>query len=308
MYRTAIRANTRFAPTPLRPLKFQGVPPYVGNLIVQRLQVRPLRRKRLKIVAENIEITNRVIEKALAEMDPGPVKAMAKQCEAGGADIIDINPGPLTRDGEKKMTFLVRTIQDSVSLPLSIDTSNPMAMAAGLKACKNKPVINGFSLEPAKVERILPLAREFDCDIIGFLVHTNGMVPSNANERLELAVQLFTAYNEMGLEPERLIIDPVLAPLMWEDGSAQAVELINVIKMLPDLLGFPVRTVVGISNLTSGKGIKEKKLLLEEVYLSMLAAAGLDMVLLNMFHQRTVSVVRACNAITNRRIFSWEDI
>ena len=262
----------------------------------------------MKIVAENIEITNRVIEKALAEMDPGPVKAMAKQCETGGADIIDINPGPLTRDGEKKMTFLVRTIQDSVSLPLSIDTSNPTAIAAGLKACKKKPVINGFSLEPAKVERILPLAREFDCDIIGFLVHTNGMVPSNADERLELAVQLFTAYNEMGLEPERLIIDPVLAPLMWEDGSAQAVELINVIKMLPDLLGFPVRTVVGISNLTSGKVIKEKKLLLEEVYLSMLAAAGLDMVLLNMFHQRTVSVVRACNAITNRGIFSWEDI
>ena len=241
-------------------------------------------------------------------MDPGPVKALAEQLEAGGADMIDINPGPLTRDGEEKMTFLVKTIQDSVNIPLSIDTSNPIAMAAGLKACKDKPVINGFSLEPAKLERILPLAREFDCDIIGFLLHTDGMVPSSADERLELAVQLFTAYNEMGLDSGKLIIDPVLAPLMWEDGSVQAMELINVIKMLPDLLGFPVRTVVGISNLTSGKGIKEKKLLLEEVYLSMLAAAGLDMALLNMFHQRTVSVARACNAITSRGIFSWEDI
>ncbi|MBW1766324.1 MAG: dihydropteroate synthase [Deltaproteobacteria bacterium] len=262
----------------------------------------------MQIIADNIQITNPVIARALSEMDPLPIQDLAKKCEAAGADIIDINPGPLTRDGEEKMTFLVDAIQQVSGLPLSLDTSNPSAMAAGLKACRKKPVINGFSLEPAKLKKILPLAREFDCHIIGFLLYSNGMVPGNAEERLNLAVQLFEAFNEKGIEPGRLIIDPVLAPVMWEDGSRQAMELLTVIRMLPDLLGFPVKTIVGLSNLTSGKGPKEKKLFLEEVYLSMLASAGLDKVLMNIFHQNTVSVARACDAITRQGIFSWEEV
>jgi 5-methyltetrahydrofolate corrinoid/iron sulfur protein methyltransferase len=263
---------------------------------------------RMQIIADNIQITNPLIAGALKEMDPLPVQDLAKKCEAAGADIIDINPGPLTRDGEKKMTFLVEAVQQVCNLPLSLDTSNPSAMAAGLKVCREKPVINGFSLEPAKIENILPLATEFDCDIIGFLLYPNGMVPGNDEERLNLAVQIFDAFNEKGIEPQRLIIDPVLAPLMWEDGSRQAMELLNAIRMLPDLLGFPVNTIVGLSNLTSGKGPKEKKLLLEEVYLSMLASAGLDMVLMNIFNQNTVCAARACHAITRKGIFSWEDV
>jgi 5-methyltetrahydrofolate corrinoid/iron sulfur protein methyltransferase len=262
----------------------------------------------MQIIADNIQITNPMITKALNEMDPLPVQDLAKKCVTAGADIVDINPGPLTRDGEEKMTFLVEAVQQVCNLPLSLDTSNPSAMAAGLKACREKPIINGFSLEPAKIEKILPLATEFDCDIIGFLLYPNGMVPGNDEERLNLAVQLFEALNEKGIEPQKLIIDPVLVPLMWEDGSRQAMELLTVIRMLPDLLGFPVKTIVGLSNLTSGKGPKKKKLLLEEVYLSMLASAGLDMVLMNIFNQNTVSTARACESITRRGTFSWEDV
>ncbi len=262
----------------------------------------------MQIIADNIQITNPLIARALDEMDPVPIQDLAKKCEAAGADIIDINPGPLSRDGQEKMTFLVEAVQRVCNLPLSLDTSNASAMAAGLKACREKPVINGFSLEPAKLEKILPLAKDFDCDIIGFLLSPNGMVPGNDEERLNLAVQLFEAFNEKGIEPHRLIIDPVLVPLMWEDGSRQAMELLNVIRLLPDLLGFQGKTVVGLSNLTSGKGPKKKKHLLEQVYLSMLAPAGLDMVLVNIFNQNTVSIAKACEAITRQGTFSWEEV
>ncbi|MBW1796961.1 MAG: dihydropteroate synthase, partial [Deltaproteobacteria bacterium] len=57
----------------------------------------------MHIIADNIQITNPVIARALGKMDPLPVQDLAKKCEAAGADIIDINPGPLTRDGEEKM-------------------------------------------------------------------------------------------------------------------------------------------------------------------------------------------------------------
>ena len=262
----------------------------------------------MQIIADNIQITDPVVAKALHEMDPVPIQDLAKRCEDAGADLLDINPGPLTRDGEKKMTFMVEAVQEVSDLPLALDTSNPSAMAAGIQACGKKPIINGFSLEPAKIDKILPLAATFQCNITGFLLHPNGMVPANAEERLTLAVQLFQALSEKGIDPERLIIDPVLAPLMWEDGPRQAMELLNVIRMLPELLGCPVKTVVGLSNLTSGRGPKEKKRLLEAAYLPMLASAGLDLVMMNMFHQNTVSVAGACGIITRQGTFSWEEV
>jgi len=262
----------------------------------------------LQIVADNIQVTDPRIAKALSVMDPLPIQDLAKRCEKAGADAIDINPGPLTRDGEKKMAFMVEAVQDVCSLPLYLDTSNPSAIAAGLKVCREKPIINGFSLEPAKIEKILPLAATFDCDIIGFLLYPNGMVPRDAQERLTLAVQLYEAFNEKGIEPQRLVIDPVLVPLVWEDGSRQAMEILTVIRVLPELLGWPVRTIVGLSNLTSGRGPKEKKRLLEAGYLRMVASAGLDRVLMDIFHQNTVSTARACNVITRQGTFSWEEI
>ncbi|MBW1781913.1 MAG: dihydropteroate synthase [Deltaproteobacteria bacterium] len=262
----------------------------------------------MQIIADNIQVTDPRIAKALNVMDPLPIQDLAKRCDKAGADAIDINPGPLMRDGEKKMAFMVEAIQGVSSLPLSLDTSNPLAIAAGLRVCSEKPVINGVSLEPAKIEKILPLAATFDCDIIGFLLHPNGMVPADAQERLTLAVQLYEAFNEKGIDPQRLMIDPVLVPLLWEDGPRQAMEILTVIRMLPEVLGWPVRTVVGLSNLTSGRGPKGKKRLSEAVYLSMLASAGLDRVLMNIFHQNTVSAARACNAITREGTFSWEEI
>lgn len=260
------------------------------------------------IVADNIQITNRLIQEALDKMDAGPISALAKKCEDAGADAIDINPGPLTRQGEDKMAFLVETIQDAVGVPLLLDTSNPSAMKAGLMACRDKATVNGFSLEPVKVERILPLAKEYDCKIIGFLLHPDGRVPRDAEERLDLAARLFALFEKTGIEPERLIIDPIIVPLMWEDGARQAKEVLDAIRMLPDLLGFPVKTLAGLSNLTTGRGSKQKKRLVEEAFLSMLAAAGLDMALVDITHSNTVKFSKACDMILGSKIFSWEEV
>ena len=140
---------------------------------------------------------------------------------------------------------------------------------------------------------------------MGFLLFSNGQVPPDSAGRLDVASKLIEKTKKAGLSLEKLIIDPVLVPITWEDGTYQAKEVLSTLKLLPELLGFPVRTIVGLSNLTSGSSCREKSLLLEEVYLSMLAASGLDMVLLNVFHKRTLDAVNICDCITNSRIFSW---
>lgn len=260
------------------------------------------------IVADNIRITDQIIADAISQMNPVPIQKMVMECEKAGAQFIDINSGPLSRVPEKQMVFLIDAIQKVSKLPLIVDTANPRAMEAGVRTCKNAPIINGFSLEPSKLDKILPLAREFQTDIIGYLLYPNGHVPPDGDKRLEIALELFEQFKKTGIDEKRLIIDPVIVPLSWQDGKFQAMEVLYVIKHLPDIFGFPIRTIAGLSNLTSGRGHKAQKLIMEKAYLSMLAAAGLSMIMMNVFNHDTIKTVKACNLLVDEKIFAWEEM
>jgi 5-methyltetrahydrofolate corrinoid/iron sulfur protein methyltransferase len=260
------------------------------------------------VFADNFQITHPFIENAIRNQNAAAIKDLVHSYQAAGAHGIDINTGPLSRHATDTMTFLVATIQEETDLPILIDTVNPQAMEAGLSANKKTVILNGFSLEPRKLENILPLAKRFDTPIVGYLLYPDGHVPPDANERLAVAVELFHHVRALDIDPARLIIDPVVVPLLWQNGSFQAKEILTVIQSLPDLLDFPVKTIVGLSNLTTGKANQNKKLHMETTYLSMLAGAGLDMVLMNVFHQQTVKTAATCNRILNPGIFSWEEI
>jgi 5-methyltetrahydrofolate corrinoid/iron sulfur protein methyltransferase len=265
----------------------------------------------IQLVADNLQITNPTIEAAIDHLNPLPIQDLVKKCESAGAHAIDINPGPLTRDPEKKMTFLVEAVQSVTRLPLLLDTSNHKALEAGLLAGRyssDPPIINGFSLESRKLECILPLAKKYQTKIIGYLLHPNSHVPIDEADCISVALELFQKFQETGLDNEQLIIDPVVAPVIWDDGIRHNINVLSVIKNLPDLLGFPVQTITGISNLTTGKIPKEKKRLLEQSFFPMIASSGLTMALLNVFHQQTMQTVRACNALLSSGVFSWAEI
>lgn len=259
-------------------------------------------------VADNIQITNPKVREAVEERNPGPITEMVTSCLEAGAEALDINTGPLSKNPEEKMSFIVDVVREMTDVPLLLDTSNPKAMEAGLKAAKAGVIINGFSLEPAKIASILPLAVTYDAPIVGYLLYPNGQVPPTAAERLHVAVDLYQAFQNTGLPNELLIIDPIVAPVIWQDGITQDFEILSVLKNLPDLLGFPVKTIAGLSNLTTGKGPKEKKRFLEMAYLGMLAGAGLTMVLLNVFHKETMKAAAACRIITQPGAFTWEQM
>jgi len=252
------------------------------------------------LAADNLQVTNKRIETALNEMNPEPIREMAIRCEKAGAQALDINSGPLGRDAEKKMTLFVEAVQDVSDLPILIDTANPAAMEAGLRANKKTAIVNGFSLQPQKLESIL--------DIIGYLLYPNGHVPPDATERLSIAAEIYHEAEKAGIDKKHLIIDPIVVPLTWQRGRFQAMEILTVIKTLPEVLDYPVRTIVGLSNLIIGRDYREKRLLLERAYLPMLAACDLSIALLNIFHHETVRIAKACISFSDPKVFSWEAI
>jgi 5-methyltetrahydrofolate corrinoid/iron sulfur protein methyltransferase len=264
----------------------------------------------MQLVADNLQITSPRIAAALRERDPEPIRVMVRWMEALGADAIDINSGPLSKNPEESMTFLVRTVQSETTLPLLLDTTNPAAMAAGLSTSRNRPVtVNGISLDPERLKQILPLVRDHEADVVCFLLNSDHTVPATVTDRLSAAVELFGRVTDAGIAPERLIIDPVVAPLIWADGKARNLELIDVIRQLPELLGFPVRTLAGLSNLTTGltvsNEILKEKRLLESVFASMLVGAGLSMALINVGHTETMAAVKAARVLRLPGPFAW---
>lgn len=259
----------------------------------------------MKLIADNLRITKTDVQDALKVLDPRPVQDLVKRCAAKGAWAIDVNTGPLGKSPEKGMVFFIKAVESVTDLPLLIDTSNPAAMRAGVEAANNRVIINGFSLEARKLEKILPLAQEHDADIVGFLLYPDSRVPKDEAERFEVALELFERAEAAGVSKERIIIDPIVPPLAWEDGIVQARAVLNVIRTLPDLLGFPVRTIAGVSNLTTGAKDKAKKNLMEKSYVAMLAAADLDYALLDILNRETVSAAGAAAILAGEDIFSW---
>jgi len=262
----------------------------------------------MKLIADNLRITKDSIRQALLKNDPIPIQALVTRCAQQGAHGIDINTGPLGKDPESAMVFFIKAVEQITDLPLLIDTTNPAAMAAGLAVARNKTIINGISLESAKLEKILPLAKKYKTDLIGFLLYPDSRVPKTSSERFEIALELLGRVEEAGVAKERLIIDPVVPPLSWDDGLFRARELLKTISMLPELLGFPVRTIAGLSNLTTGAADKSRKTLVDTTYLSMLAAAGLDYLLLDILNPHTRRTARAATLLTREDIFSWESL
>ncbi len=193
-------------------------------------------------------------------------------------------------------------------LEKALKEGNPEAMAAGAGVCRNPLIINGFSLEPVKLEKILPLAVEHDADIVGYLLTPQGHVPVLLEERLAIATDLSQTASAAGLAKERLIIDPVVAPVVWENGLKQNRELLSILRTLPDVLGFPVRTMAGLSNLTTGHIDRKQSIRLEQAIVPMLAEAGLTMLMLNIFHRESVQMAQICRLLLGDDIFSWASL
>ena len=258
------------------------------------------------LVADNFQITRPSIAEAIRRQDPSPLQSQVRAMEAAGAQAIDLNTGPLGREAARLMTFCVETVQAATDLPILIDTANPLAMEAGLEANRKIAIINGMSLESQKLDAILPLAVTYDVDIIGYLLDSRSQMPQSPDDRMAIALELYQHSLAAGVRPEQLIIDPVVAPLIWQDGLQRNRDLLHILQRLPELLDFPIRSIAGLSNLTTGLSSQIPRTHLEHTFLSMLAAAGLSWVLLDIHHPETVTSARMCRMLLKDDIFAWD--
>jgi len=232
------------------------------------------------LAADNLHGLNPLVADAMKRLDPKPIKDMVRAYERHGAQLLDVNPGYLSRRNEDRMAFLVEAVQEVSSARLILDSPNPRVVQRGLIACKGKAIITGISLEEQKLEEILPLAVEHEAQLVALLMDERSFTPPGLDEKIALAVELGERAVSAGLELEDLIFDPILPNLSWEDAFLRVSEDIKAVRLLASGAIFqdPVLTMAGLSNLRSGNR-KRYPFLLEQTCMTLLAGAGLHLIL-----------------------------
>lgn len=199
------------------------------------------------IIAESINIMSKTIGPAMRERNAAPIQALAKTEASAGADYLDLNIGPARKAGDELMAWMVKTVQSVADVPLSLDTTNPVAMEAGLRAYSgnSRPLIN--SISPVRVDEMLPMVQKYKAYMIGLLWGLDGM-PRDANERGVLAVDLIYKANEAGIANEDIWIDPIATPVSQ---ITQVQSCFEFMSMLGDMAP-GCKSTVGLSNISNG--------------------------------------------------------
>jgi len=222
------------------------------------------------LIGESIHIISTAVNTAVKEKNKKIIQELAIAQANAGADYIDVNLGPAKKDPEIIAEWLVNTIQEVIDLPLSIDTMNPIAMEAGLKACKKRPLLNSASGKASSKQHMLPLAKKYNTDVV-ISVITDAGCPPDIDSRTESILDTVAYANELGIPSEDIWVDLIILPVSAD--QKQVAEALEFIGILGDLLP-GVKSIVGLSNVSNGTPANLRGIL-NRTYLVMLQRKGL---------------------------------
>jgi len=132
-----------------------------------------------------------------------------------GTTYLDVNVDEYSSDpaaAVDMMTYVVALLSSRFDTPLSIDSSNPDAIRAGLAGCRKDiapPMINSISLERPEV---MELAKEFNADAIVNAAGREGM-PCGIDDRLANFRELIGMLDQGGVARNKMHLDPLVLPI-----------------------------------------------------------------------------------------------
>jgi 5-methyltetrahydrofolate corrinoid/iron sulfur protein methyltransferase len=239
------------------------------------------------LIGENLNVISQTLGPALRERRAAPIEDMARAETKAGIDLIDLNIGPARKGGDELMSWVVNTVQAVTDKMLSLDTTNLVAMEAGLKAYKGKALINSVSLQTNRLEKGLELAKQYDADLIGLLWSNDGM-PRDANERAMHTVDFIFKANAAGIPNERIWIDPIASPISVEINQVKA--CVEFTAMLGEIAP-GCKSTVGLSNISNGTPA-ELRPWLNRTYMAMLMRHGLYSAIVDAFDKDLMAIAR----------------
>ena len=228
------------------------------------------------------------MKKALLEerYDELVVEAV-KQSEAG-AEVLDVNVGLPGIDEPETMKRVVRLLQEVITLPLQIDSSEADAIEKACRYYNGKPLINSVNGKDEVMEKIFPIAKKYGGVVIGLTLEDG--IPLKAEERFEIAKKIVNKAAEYGIGKENIIIDCLTLTASAQQKEVR--ETLRAIKMVKKELG--VHTVLGVSNVSFGL---PNRPLLNRTFLALAMEAGLDLPIINPLDTELMGTIDAFHVL-----------
>ncbi len=243
----------------------------------------------VRVVGERLNPTGKKrFQQALKDGDMAYIMEKAVEQADAGADILDVNVGVPGVDEPALMTRVVRAVQSVTSLPLQIDSSEPAAIEAGLRACCGRAIVNSVNGSDKSMDGILPLVKRYGAAVIGLTMDSGG-IPQTAEERLAIARRIVARAERYGIERDDIIIDCLTLTVSAQ--QEQAGETLRAMELVRRELG--VHCALGVSNISFGLPERE---VMTQAFLTQAMRCGLDFPIINPNQKGMMDAV-ACHKV-----------
>lgn len=239
------------------------------------------------LIGENIHVISKQVREALINRDEKFISELIKI--QSNMDFIDLNIGPAKGDMEGVLSWLASLVKKYSDLNISFDTTNSDEMRNGLENFDGKTFINSTSSDEPRLSRMTDMAAEFGSNLIALTLSKETGIPKTSDGRLEIAFNIYEKCLEKDIDSEKLFFDPLILPVNVE--QSQGLEAINTIKMIKESFDPPVKTVVGLSNISNGCP-KEIRPLINRVYACLAFGAGLDAAIIDAKDAELVRILK----------------
>jgi 5-methyltetrahydrofolate--homocysteine methyltransferase len=247
------------------------------------------------IIGENINPTRRKkLTAALISGEFDYIFELAKAQIETGADLLDVNVGAPGVDEVALLPQVALAISERFDVPLCLDSSNRIALAAALKVVPGKPLVNSVNGEEANLSALLPIIKEFGAAVIGLTMDDNG-IPTDPEVRLHIAGKILERAAKLGIPSEDVVIDPLVLTV-GADQKAGWVTLTTIQKVR---LEFGVNINLGASNVSFGLPDRHT---VNQAFLAIGVSAGASCVITN--PEKLTPIIRSSDLLLGRDPFA----
>ena len=248
------------------------------------------------IIGEKINGTRNEIGAAIRERDTALIERLALEQVEAGADYLDVNAGTGPEREAKDMIWLIKTVQQTVAVPLCLDSPHAVTLKLAIEAVERQPMINSISGEPERLEHVLPLVAEHQCPVIVLALDEKG-IPKTVNDRMDIIDRLVNATRASGIADEKLYIDPLIMAISTSDeaGFIACETMRQVRQQYPD-----AHLTGGLSNISFGSPARK---FINQAFLVLALSAGMDSAIMDPSSPGMVPLLLAAEAVLGRDRF-----
>ncbi len=197
----------------------------------------------------------------------------ARRQAAAGAHFLDLNVDELSYDIEvqkRAMAWLVRTIEGISPLPLSVDSSSPDILEAGMAVYEGRagrPMVNSVAIERLET---LDLVKEYDARVIVTAAGADGM-PQDDEERVTNVGVVMDAVQAAEIPLADVYIDCIVFPISVSGDYGP--HYLDAVSTVREAYGPEVHITGGLSNVSFGL---PKRKLINDTFIHLAIEAGVD--------------------------------